>query len=93
MAIDDLNLYYLKEATDTQWALEEHFLSTGEAQISHADWDAMSQDKVCTELASWANINKAIGQLCSQVPCDYETVKLVNDFTTRMETVSGLTLH
>ena len=86
-------LYYIKKASEAEWVTEMFFLSTGTNQVSHAAWDDIAQGMVATPLAYWAKINVALGQLCSQVPCDYETVQTLKAFTDRAEAVSGQILH
>lgn len=93
VTVQDLPLYYLKEASSAEYATEFHFLTSGTIQIPQADWNNMSQGMVCTPLASWGTVNTEFGKFCTQVPCDYETTQLQNAITTRLEEVSGKIFH
>lgn len=88
VAIKDEDLYYLKEASDSEWAVHMHFLSTGSDQITKDAWDKMSQGMVSMPLAAFEDFNTEIGKLCSQVPCNYEVMKKLNNFFSRLRSVS-----
>ena len=91
--VPDMNLYYLKEASEAEWVLEEHFLTTGQTQVSRAGWDSISEGIVCTELSSWAALNGAVGKLCSQVTCDYQPLQILNNVMLKLERDSGIGLR
>ena len=69
-----MTLYYLKEASEDQWVTQMDFLDTATSQISHTNWDAMSQGQVCQPLAQWGNVNTMVASFCSSphINCNYE---------------------
>lgn len=88
VTIDDEDLYYLKEASPTEWAVHMHFLSTGQDQVAEDAWNAQSAGKVCMLLSAFDDFNTEIGKLCSQVPCDYQTVQNLKNLIAHLKEVS-----
>lgn len=86
--IKDEDLYYLKEASTDQWAVEMHFLSDGQAQVSQTDWNVKSQGMVCMPLTEWSDINTEFGKLCTQITCDYEFQQAMALISERLEEVA-----
>ena len=81
MTVDDHTLYYVKEASTDQWAVEMHFLTSATAQVKQSDWDSMlaamaskGNGMVCMSLDDWDDINKMTSAFCSSphINCNYE---------------------
>jgi hypothetical protein len=89
VTINDEALYYLKEASPDQWAVEMHFLTSGQTQVTQAQWNAMSQGMVAMPLTEWDDINTEIGKLCSQVPCDYNTTQALSKLMTQLHSAAN----
>lgn len=79
--IKDEALYYLKGPSG---AVEMHFLTSGQTDLTLDQWNAISEGMVCMELSSWDDFNTEIGKLCSQIPCDYQTVEAFKKIIARL---------
>lgn len=87
VTIKNEDLYYLKQASDDEWAVKMHFLTSGQSQVTKAQWEAISQGMACMSLPAFDDFNAEIAKLCSQVPCDYQ--QAIKDFFLRLAGVSG----
>lgn len=91
VTVNDHILYYQKQASDADWAVEMHFLTDGSKDLSKADWDAISEGQVCMPLSDWTDVNKTISAFCSAqgINCDYQIKQALNAFFSRLELASG----
>lgn len=91
VAVNDHILYYQKQASDTDWAVEMHFLTDGTRDLSKSDWQAISEGQVCMPLSDWTDINKTISAFCSAqgITCDYQVKQALNAFFLRLALASG----
>ena len=69
VTIKDEPLYFLKGPSG---AVEMHFLSSGQTDLTVDQWNAISMGMVAMPLDSWDDFNKEIAELCSQNDCTYE---------------------
>lgn len=99
-------LYFLKEASQDQWAVEMHFLDSSTAQVTLDQWLALStptpgHGMVCQDLTDWAAINKMVSDFCSArgIDCSYEVQPglsvrgILNGFFQRLSAASGAMFH
>ena len=95
--INDHSLYYLKEASQDKWAVNMHFLTSEEHNITHAEWDTISEGMVAMSLADWADINTTVSHVCSSpgIDCSYkvssgQTMKqALNNMFAHLQSISG----
>ena len=76
--IKDETLYYIKgdpavPASFPNYAVEMHFLTSGQTDLTKAQIDAITQGMVMLSLNGFDDFNKEIADLCSQNTCSYET--------------------
>ena len=96
VAIQDITLYFIKGAPLDQnsysnYALEEHFLDSTEADLTMAQYNPIAAGNVCTTLAFWADINTWTAKLCSEAPCSFEVTQQLaklNAMVQRMQTAN-----
>lgn len=89
VGIKDEPLYFLKgnpnvPASFPDYAVEMHFLTQGQADMTKAQIDAISQGMVMMPLQSFDDFNVEVGKLCSQVKCNYETTSKLAEFIARL---------
>lgn len=85
VSINDEPLYFLKQASTDQWAVQMHFLTSGQSQITQGQWNAMSQGMVAMPLSAFSDFNTEIGKLCSQIPCNYQIQQAQKNISTLIE--------
>lgn len=83
--ISDEPLYYLKGPSG---AVEMHFLTSGQTQLTKTEWDAISEGMVAMPLSAFEDFNTEIGKLCSQVPCNYELTQKIDQLLTRLRSAA-----
>lgn len=93
VGIENEPIYFLKQASDQEWATLMYFLTDGKSPVSREEWDKVSQGMVCMPLKSFADFNKEIGKLCSEVPCDYDTQVHWENLIKKLEVESGRSLR
>lgn len=80
--------------TDTEWCGDMgdygascfRTLSSGTRDLEKPEWDQVRFGQVCTSAATLAEWKAALMKLCSDSGrCDYETKKLINNFTKKIE--------
>lgn len=79
VSIADGPLYFIKgdpavESSFPDYAVEMHFLTSGQTQYDKASIDAITQGMVMMPLSFFDDFNKEISDLCGQVTCDMDTV-------------------
>ena len=89
VSVKDEPLTYVKgslgdPSTYPEFAVLMHFLSTGQADETEAEFAPTLQNSVCMPLASFEDFNTEIGKLCSQVTCDYAALAQWRDFYGRL---------
>ncbi len=86
--IRDEPLYYIKGRPDAapgdQYAVQMFFLSSGQTDLTKADFDAISQGLVAMPLQSFDDFNKEIAEACSEANCDYIILAKVKSFMSRL---------
>jgi hypothetical protein len=92
--IKDEPLYYIKgnptvPASFPDYAVEMHFLSSGQTDMTKAQIDPIIQGMVCLPAESFDDFNTEIGKLCSQVTCDYETMAKLAELVERLHYAAG----
>lgn len=92
MDVDDVTLYYLKQAAPDDWAVEMHFLTEGSTQLTQAEWQEISEGQVCMATADWSKINLMISDFCSApgIKCNYEIKQLLAQFFARFQFFESL---
>lgn len=96
VAIQDITLYFIKgvpldQNSYSNYALEEHFLDSTEADLTMTQYNSIAQGQVCMSLSDFANVNTWTGKLCSQIPCSYEIAQLsekLDAMVQRMQTAN-----
>jgi hypothetical protein len=93
--IQDETLTYIKgdpanPATYANYAVQMHFLSSGQIDMTKDQIDALMQGSVLMPMQAFEDFNTEIGKLCSQVPCDYNLTNLLSTLVQRMKTMSAL---
>jgi len=66
-----------------------HFLTSGQTDLTLSQWNAISEGMVCMGLSSFDDFNKEISDLCSQVTCDYNTVKAFAALYSKLKAEAG----
>lgn len=79
--INDEDLYYLKGQSG---AVEMHFLTTGQTDLTLDQWNAIEEGMVAMPLSAFDDFNTEIGKLCSQVVCDYDTFQAWRNIYARL---------
>lgn len=80
--VKDEPLYFIKgdprvPASFPKYAVQMHFFTPGQVQLTKEDYDPITQGQVCMPLSAFRDINTEIGKLCTQVPCNYPVVQQV----------------
>lgn len=89
VTVNDETLYYLKQSSTDQWAVQMYFLSSGQSQVTQDSWNKISQGMACMSLSAFEDFNTEIGKLCSQVPCDYKYTQALTALIARMKSAQG----
>ena len=101
VVVSDHTFYYLKQASEEQYATQIQFLTTAVQDLSLTQWTAIltGNDKpLCMALTDWSNINQMISDFCSapSINCDYQVSpgtsfrQLWNGFFDRLTVASGV---
>lgn len=83
--INDETLYFLKGPSG---AVQMNFLTPGQVDLTKAQWDAISEGMVAMPSSAFADFDKEIGKLCSEVPCDYATVQAFHSLVAAIKLLS-----
>ena len=84
VTVHDEDLYYLKGPSG---AVEMHFLTSGETDLTVAEWDSISEGMVAMSLAAFDDFNTEIGKLCSQITCDYDLLQAMNRLSSQLHSM------
>jgi hypothetical protein len=89
--VKDEPLYYLKGRPDAlpeeNYAVEMHFLTSGQNQLTRADWDKISQGMVAMPLSAFDDFNAEIAKLCSEVTCNYEVQQKIDTLVFKLHNI------
>ena len=85
VTINDEDLYYLKGSSG---AVEMHFLTSGQTDLTLDQWNAIEEGMVAMPLSAFSDFNKEIGELCSQVTCSYEVTQKFSALVARLRDAS-----
>jgi hypothetical protein len=79
--IKDETLTYIKgdpnnPATFSNYAVQMHFLSQGQVDLTKSQVDAISQGSVLMPEQAFEDFNTEIAKACSQLKCNYELTEM-----------------